>query len=130
MSDQDDRRRDHIHLIRRIARIWSILSIAFFLVMLVGEVLFPHADATFSTRDLIAFQFFPIGTFVGMLIAWRRELIGGSVTIGSMLAFYLWLRLMDGQFPRGPLFLLIIAPGLLFLLVWAMERQEEQAATP
>jgi hypothetical protein len=126
MDDQEERRRNQISVIRRIARIWSIVSIAFFLIMLVGEVLLPHAEATFSTRDLIAFLFFPIGTFVGMLIAWRRELIGGCMTIGSMLAFYLWLRFMDGEFPRGPLFLIIIMPGILFLITWAMERQENQ----
>jgi hypothetical protein len=58
-------------VIRWIARIWSIASIGFVLLILVGEFLFPHAPASFAFRDLVLLFFFPFGACVGMILAWR-----------------------------------------------------------
>lgn len=106
--------------LRRIARGWSIASIGFVLLIFLGEVIFPHAEGPFRLRDLVLFVFFPIGTCAGMILAWRWEGLGGTITIGSLLAFYAALRIMDGRFPGGPFFALVAAPGLLFLLSWTL----------
>lgn len=106
--------------LRRIARGWSIASIGFVLLIFLGEVIFPHAEGAFRLRDLVLFVFFPIGTCAGMILGWRWEGLGGTITIGSLLAFYAALRIMDGRFPGGPFFALVAAPGLLFLLSWTL----------
>jgi hypothetical protein len=107
-------------VIRRIAKVWSIASIGFTLLMLVGELIAPHAPPPTALRDLLGLFFFPFGTCVGMVLAWRWEGLGGAITVGSLLAFYATLYIADGRFPRGPFFLLVAAPGFLFLLSWAI----------
>ena len=103
-----------------IARVWSIASIGFVLLIVVGEVLFPHAPPPATFRDLVLMFFFPFGTCLGMILAWRWEGLGGGITVGSLLAFYAALRIMDGRFPGGPYFAVLAAPGVLFLLSWAI----------
>jgi len=102
--------------IRWIARVWSIASVGFVLLIAGGELVSPHAAAPATLRDFIGLFFFPFGTCVGMILAWRWEGLGGGITVGSFLAFYAALRIMDGRFPRGPYFALVAAPGILFLL--------------
>jgi hypothetical protein len=110
-----------------VARILSILFIGFILLLLIGEVLFPHAEAVFQVRDIIAMIFFPTGVVVGLILAWRKELLGGSVAVGSLAAFYMTLFLFDGRFPRGPFFLLLASPGILFVLASAAEMIESHS---
>jgi hypothetical protein len=85
--------------------------------------------AQFALRDLVGLLFFPFGVGVGMIVAWRWEGLGGVITIGSLLAFYAALRIMDGRFPRGPWFALVAAPGVLFLVCWWLSR-DLRAAIP
>jgi hypothetical protein len=106
--------------IRWIARGWSIASIGFVLLILVGELVYPHAPAPTEFRDLLGLFLFPFCTCLGMILAWRWEGLGGTITIGSLLAFYAALRIMDGRFPGGPFFALVAAPGLLFLFSWTL----------
>ena len=105
------------NVIRWIARIWSLASILFILVMFIGS-LFSGDSAIFSLRDVIGLFFFPIGVFVGLVLAWRWEGIGGGITVASFFAFYFTLWFFDGRFPRGPYFALTAVPGLLFLVNW------------
>ena len=37
-----------------------------------------------SVKDGIAFTFFPIGTIIGLGLAWKWELLGGLVAVISM----------------------------------------------
>jgi len=107
-------------VIRWMARAWSIVSIGFVLLMVMGEVVHPHAPAPTGFRDLLGLFFFPFGVCLGMVMAWRWEGLGGGIAVGSLLAFYAALRIMGGRFPRGPYFVLIAAPGFLFLLSWGI----------
>ena len=111
--------------VRRIARVWSLVSIGFTLLLLAGELLAPHAPPPAGFRDWIGLFFFPFGVCLGMAVAWRREDLGGIITVGSLLAFYAALRIMDGRFPRGPWFALVAAPGVLFLASWWWSRHKE-----
>lgn len=113
-------------IVRWTARIWSILSISFLLMMFIGEGLCPKGVAALSTRDLAGMLFFPVGTCIGMIIAWWRELIGGIITVVSFAAFYGALYIMDGRVPRGPWFLIVAAPGILFLLSWALNARRHE----
>jgi hypothetical protein len=115
--------------IRRIAKVWSLVSIAFLLLIFIGEVLHPTATQLPTLEEGIAMVFFPVGVCLGMLLAWRREGLGGAITVVSMLAFYLWMRILRGCYPRGPYFLLVAAPGLLFLACWVIARNASRGRT-
>jgi len=114
-------------IVRWIARIWSIVSVGFVLLFLVGEILSPHASHPSTPQEWAGLLLFPLGTCVGMALAWRWEGVGGCVTAGSLLAFYVLLRVVDGRFPRGPYFALVAAPGGLFLLSWALAARGKAA---
>jgi hypothetical protein len=109
-----------VAIIRVVARLWSIASLAFMLLMVAGEVFSPHAPAPESLRDVVGLLLFPFGVCVGIILAWRWEGLGGGIAGGSLLAFYAAMRVMDGRFPRGPFFALVGAPGFLFLVCWAL----------
>ena len=98
-------------------------SVGFVLLMFIGSGLAEGFNpAQFASRDLIGLFFFPFGVCLGMIVAWRREGLGGGITVGSLLAFYATLRIMDGRFPGGPYFALVAAPGILFLVCWLLSR--------
>lgn len=62
--------------------------------------------------------FWPVGVVFGLILAWFREGLGGLITTGCLIAFYLWNVILEGSPPTGPFFFLVAAPGVLFLLVW------------
>ncbi len=113
-------------LVRWVARIWSIPAFLFIAVMLVGEVASPHASSPVSVRDFIGLALFPFGVFLGILLAWRWERLGGMISLGSFFGFYAALWLFDGRLPRGPYFALVAAPGLLFLVSSLLDRRIDQ----
>lgn len=124
MNEDQTSRKSVVTTIRWIARVWGLVSIAFVLLMFVGSALAEGFNpAQLAPRDMVGFLFFPLGTCLGIIVAWRWEGPGGAITIGSLLAFYVALRLMDGRFPRGPYFALVAAPGFLFLVCWLLSRR-------
>jgi len=113
-------------IIRWVARAWSIASVGFILLMFIGSDLAEGFNpAQFTPRDWVGLFFFPFGVCLGMIVAWRREGLGGGITVGSLLAFYATMRVMSGRFPRGPWFALVAAPGVLFLVCWLLSRYRE-----
>jgi hypothetical protein len=112
-----------VTIIRWTARVWSIASLGFVLLMFVGSALAEGFNpAQFALRDVVGLLFFPFGVCLGMILAWRWEGPGGAITVGSLLAFYAALRVMGGRFPRGPWFALVAAPGVFFLVCWLLSR--------
>jgi hypothetical protein len=69
MTDEVSRRRRAVKVIRWVARIWSILALGFVALMLVGEVVSPHAPPPSSARDLVGLALFPFGVCLGILLA-------------------------------------------------------------
>jgi hypothetical protein len=59
-----------------------------------------------------------------MVLAWRWEGLGGAITVGSLVALYILMFILDGRFPRGPFFALVAAPGALFLAAWLVSSQQ------
>ena len=60
--------------------------------------------------------------WLGFIIAWFREGIGGLFIIVGILSFYLFSFIFSGFLPQGlPLFILI-TPGVLFLVVWLHDK--------
>ena len=59
---------------------------------------------------------FPVGFTAGLLLAWRWEMCGALVSIGSMAGFYAVHALLSRRAPRGPYFALLTVPAVLFLV--------------
>ena len=98
-----------------IARVWSLAGIAFVLVFVFGEV-FGGQGMRPTAAEWIGLALWPIGVGIGLAIAWFRKGLGGALASCSFIGFYVWNFLERGRFPRGPYFLLVAAPGVLFLL--------------
>ncbi len=121
MAGNPDR---HVLLTRTIrwtARAWAVASIGLILAFFIGE---GFAPARVAPREWLGLLFFPLGICAGMLVAWRREGLGGGITVGSLLAFYILHLATAGAFPKGWAWLAFAAPGFLFLLCWHRARRE------
>jgi hypothetical protein len=122
MENQTERQRASTQIIRWTARIWSIASIGLVLGFLVGEGINPTTAA-----ERLGFLFFPVGICVGMILAWWKEGLGGSITAGSLLVFYAIHLATSGTLPHGLAWLAFAAPGFLFLLSWYRSRKVTNA---
>lgn len=107
-----------------LARISSIISIGIILLFFIGEGFNP---VKLVLREWVGFLFFPLGIAVGMIVAWRREKLGGIITISSLLLFYGVHFLFSGELPRGWAWFIFSSPGILFLMSewWAKHGLEK-----
>jgi hypothetical protein len=109
-------------VIRWTARIWSVPSIAALLLPYLMEGLYwLQAE---SIREVIGHVCF-FAVLADLILAWRWEGWGGGLTVAGLVVFYIawWLH---GKSPRGPFFVLIAAPGFLFLLHWLLTRRRPE----
>ncbi len=123
MEHQTEKHRIPTGLIRWTARVWSIATIGLVLLLLVGEGLYPSTPA-----EWVGLLFFPFGICAGMILAWWREGLGGGITVGSLLVFYMIHLATGGTFPKGWAWLAFAAPGFLFLLCWYRSRKRNRGA--
>jgi hypothetical protein len=112
-------------IIRWTARILSVVSICVVLLFMVGEG-FDYTRV--KPNEWVLFVFFPFGISIGMLLSWWREGIGGMITVGSFLMFYVAHFVTAGMFPHGWAFLVFTIPGFLFLLSWYRTRKSGKDA--
>ena len=105
-----------MNILRWVARILGLMSIGFVLLFLFGEGLMVNGVGPTPT-EWVGLLFFPFGLMIGLLVAWRNELIGGSIAVVSVAAFYAWALSVRGALPSGPYFLLLALPALLFLIL-------------
>ena len=107
------------NIIRWIARILSIVSMGILLLFFIGEGFNP---VQLSARDWILFIFFPLGITIGIILAWRWEMLGGIIAFVSLLSFYASHFIMSNKFPAGPYFLIFALPGISFMLCGILSR--------
>jgi hypothetical protein len=96
-------------IVRWTARVWGIASGLLLMAFVFGG----GENLRFTAASAAAFALFPVGVVVGFVVAWRRELVGGLITVGSLALFYLLLFYWNGRIPMTPYFLLFAAPGFL-----------------
>lgn len=102
-----------VTVLRWVARIASLASLGFVLFFLIGERFNP---ADVRLREWPLFACFPLGVCAGIAVGWRKEKLGGLVTLASLLGFYAVEFLLSGRLAGGPWPALVAAPGALFLL--------------
>jgi hypothetical protein len=107
-----------VSALRWTARVWSVASVGLVLAFIVGEGSHPSRP-----NEWLGFLLFPVGISVGMILAWWKEGLGGSMTVGSLLAFYAVHLTTVGTFPHGWAWLTFAAPGFLFLLSSQLSRR-------
>ena len=101
-------------ILRWIARIWSLPAILF----LLGEIIFPHGgDEPVPFLEWLALGLL-VTAVLGLALAWRWEVLGGSVSIFAITGSFIILSIDRGtlMWRTGLLwFGFIIAPAALFL---------------
>lgn len=98
-------------VVRWTARLWSIASIGLILLFIFG-----YGMKRVKLSEWSLFLFFPAGVSIGMILAWWKERLGGGITVGSLLLFYVIHFAVARTFPHGWAFLVFSFPGFLFLL--------------
>lgn len=110
-------------LIEFLARVSSVVSITLLVLLFQGEAFHPSEVAP---RQWIALVFFPVGVVIGMIIAWWKEGLGVSVTLGSLLAFYFVYGYLLRYHLGGWAFVMFASPAFFFLLHWLLRRATER----
>lgn len=106
-----------VKIFRWVARVTALVMVVFILLMFIGEGIVDGFGGllALTLRESLMMAAFVV-VFLGLLLGWRWEVLGGGLVIGGMAVFY-WLDYaFSGTFPRGPYFLIIVIPGLLYLL--------------
>ncbi len=109
-----------------IARSLSILTVGLLALFLIGE---PTNLRTVSVQTLLLIVFFPLGLIVGLVIGWWRELAGGIVSAGCLVAFCLLNWTFNGRPPNVAPLLIFAVPGALFIIAGII-RPRRAAAGP
>lgn len=106
-----------------LARVLSAMSIGIVLMFAFGE------PGTPTVRDWLLLAFFPIGMVLGLLLGWWQELLGGLITVGSLMVFYGLMWMYSGHLPPGPYFAMLGSPGVLFVIVGLLARANRHERT-
>ena len=122
-----------IKWLRWTARIWSILIIAYALLMLSGYAwnwittgtIDPHAVEEYPFIENLPPLFFFL-SILGLGIAWKWEGLGGIISVAFLLVSLPILLIHWPITERFPLYLyapygiwlIILIPGILFLILW------------
>jgi len=107
-----------------LAKIWSILSLVFILVFFLGYG-FGSDKGQIPISEIVNFIFFPIGLFIGLVLAWKFKLTGGLIAVVSMIMFHLIMFIRSGN-PDFVLMLELLAvPGLIFLILGIAEKAKK-----
>ena len=106
-------------VVRWSARLLGVFLLGFFLLFLIGEGPPNPLTLTWAERLLFLSR---MSALVGFVVLWLRDLTGGLLVTGGMIAFYVINYLASGRFPSGWVFPMFFAPGILSLVSWKLAR--------
>ena len=110
--------------LRWLARAASLVSIALMLAMATDHAAWP------TPRQWVLLACFPCGVVLGMLVAWRREILGGLVALSSLIAFHALLATDGKLFSAGPWFVVFASPALVLLVCGIIDAQQNASPKP
>jgi len=108
-----------------LARIGSLMSITLLVLLFQAEALHP---SDIAPREWFGLVFFPIGVIVGLAIAWWKEGLGISITLGSLLAFYFVYGYLLEYHVGGWAFVMFASPAFLFFFHWLLRHASHEHA--
>ena len=106
-----------IKIFRWTLRVLSAIFIIFFLFMFIGETL--DSANPLSTNSIIQLSLMGIG-LIGLGLAWKWELIGGIIALVA----FVGLAIINPETLHFSLLLLYPATAILFIVLWALSRNE------
>ncbi|MFM1822694.1 MAG: hypothetical protein RI967_960 [Planctomycetota bacterium] len=112
-----DRGAAPFRVLRWLARLASLASLALLALFATSGGSAP------SAFEWLLLAFFPIGVAIGTVLAWFREIAGGSVALVALVAFHALLLVDDGRPPAGSWFLVFTSPALVLLAVGIATRR-------
>jgi hypothetical protein len=125
MEGESDGRDRLTPAVRWAARAWAVAAIGVVLLLSVGEGVHPAGPA-----EWVGLLLYPGGVCAGMILAWWwKEGLGGAITVGSLVAFYILHTATAGILPKGWAWLVLAVPGFLFLWCWQRSRRPTVKAT-
>ena len=102
--------------VRWTARVLTALLVGLILVIFVGVTL----DGGFHPLRLKGVEPIQMIFFwtacIGMVLAWRWQVIGGAISLSGMILFFAVEFFVTGGLPRGLVLYLMLLPGILFLM--------------
>lgn len=107
---------DWFSIVHLVARILSIVSIGTILLFMIGE---NFGMTRIAPKEWLGLLFFPFGVAAGMLIGWWRAILGGVISVGSLVMFYfVFVWLFNESFWQSAtlIFFIFTIPGFLFLI--------------
>ena len=114
-----------VRILRWIARILASVMAALILLICVGETLGEGVPSPFHmTFWEILMMFAAFALWLGLLLGWKWELLGGLLTLCAVIVFYALNFLFAGILPGGPFFLIFSFPSLLFLYCGWQNRKD------
>ena len=113
-------------LVEFLARIGSVMSITLLVLIFQAEALHP---SDIAPKEWFGLVFFPIGIIIGLAIAWWKEGLGISITMGSLLAFYLVYGYLLEYHVGGWAFVIFASPAFLFFFHWVLRHVSHEQAT-
>jgi hypothetical protein len=113
-----------IRILRWIARAASLASLGLLAMFATSGGTAP------STSEWLLLGFFPIGVAIGMLVAWRSEILGGTIAAASLGSFYAIISLDVERPPTGPWFVVFASPALALLACGVMTRVARRRPAP
>ena len=109
-----------ISIFRWSLRVLSGIFIVFFLFMFIGETFFQNDELDpkpLSANAILQLSVMGLG-LIGLLFAWKRELIGGIIALIA----YIALAIINPDIIKFPLLYLYPATAILFIVLWAISR--------
>ena len=113
-------------LVEFLARLGSVISITILVLLFQASAFHPSEIAP---REWFGLVFFPIGVIVGLAIAWWKEGLGVSITVGSLLAFYFVYGYLLQSHIGGWAFVAFASPAFLFFFHWVLRQASHKRAT-
>jgi hypothetical protein len=111
-----------VRIVRWIARLWSLVILAFVVMMVVTPD--PYATEPVPLEDWFLMGLWGL-VLLWLLVAWRWELLGGILAIATMFVRELaWVLIKGNWFPGFfILWATFLPPAVLFLIAWGLARK-------
>ena len=122
MKNKDDGQRT-ILIIRWVARILSLILFLFVLVRIFTPD--PTITEPVPAEDWFLLSLWGI-SILGLMVAWKWEVVGSIITIGTMFLREIVWVLLKGDWEVNFLIVwaIVLPPAILYLVAWKLEKDE------